>query len=183
MTTVEAKRRLTDWFRQWRDPLRKFLLGRTGVRAADVEDVGQEVFLRLMRYEKAELVEHPQAYLYKIASNVAAEWSMRASNRSPHHARGLETLIDSERPDTVLLRTQSKVEVKRALSTLSAQQRAVLRLYFAEELGHRQIAARTGQTLRSVRRHFARGYEKLRHELDPQLLSAYEKGAMNHGRD
>ena len=47
----------------------------------DVEDVGQEVFLRLMRYETAELIEHPQAYLYKVASNVATEWSMRARNR------------------------------------------------------------------------------------------------------
>ncbi len=183
MTTVEAKRKLTYWFRQWRDPLHKFLLGRSGVRAADVEDVGQEVFLRLMRYGKGELVEHPRAYLYKIAANVAAEWSMRASNRSPHDDRGLETLVDSDQPDTVLLRTQSRDEVNRALGTLSAQQLTVLRLFFDEELGHRQIAERTGQTLRSVRRHFARGYEKLRHELDPHLLSAYERGAMNHGRD
>jgi hypothetical protein len=30
-----------------------------------------------MRYDRAELIERPQAYLYKMASNVAAEWAIR----------------------------------------------------------------------------------------------------------
>lgn len=129
MTTAEAKRRLSDWFRQWRDPLRKFLLGRARVRAADVEDVGQEVFLRLLRYEKAELVEHPQAYLYKIASNVAAEWSIRAVNRAPHHSKWLDSLTETERPDDALVRAQTRLQIKRALTRLTPRQREVLRLY------------------------------------------------------
>jgi DNA-directed RNA polymerase specialized sigma24 family protein len=63
---------MVDWFRQWRLPLRKFLLGRVGVPAADIDDVAQEVFLRLVRYERAELIEQPQAYLFRMATNVAA---------------------------------------------------------------------------------------------------------------
>ena len=170
MTTFEAKRRLSDWFHQWRVPLRKFLLGRVGIRTADVDDVAQEVFLRIMRYEKAELINHPQAYLYKIASNVAAEWSLRAENRSRHDSKWLMTLTGGEQPDALLLLAQSQAEIKRALNTLPPQQREVLKLYFTEELGHAAIAERTGQTLRSVRRHFARGYVKLRRELNPELL-------------
>jgi RNA polymerase sigma-70 factor (ECF subfamily) len=183
VTTVEAKRRLSDWFRQWRLPLRKFLLGKVGVRTADVEDVAQEVFLRIMRYEKTELIEHPQAYLYKIASNVAAEWSIRAARSSGHEAKWLTNLPGGEQPDALLLRAQSQAEIKRALNALQPRQREVLKLYFTEELGHSAIAERTSQTLRSVRRHFARGYGRLRRELDPQLLRAFENGAMNHGRE
>lgn len=183
MASIETKRRVSDWFRQWRDPLRRYLLGRVKVRPADVEDIGQEVFLRLLRYRKAELVEHPQAYLYKIASHVATEWSIRAASRSLREARWLETLQEGEQPDDTLLRTQVTAEIKRALSTLSPRQREVLRLFFSEGLGHAQIAERTGESLRTVRRHFARGYQKLRHELDPELLKAYENGAMSHGRD
>lgn len=56
-TTAETKRRISDWFRQWRSPLRKFLLGKAGVATPEVDAVAQEVFLRLMRYEKAELIE------------------------------------------------------------------------------------------------------------------------------
>ena len=53
----------------WRAPLRKFLMGHGAVSGADVNDVAQEVFLRLLRYDRAELIEYPQAYLFKMASN------------------------------------------------------------------------------------------------------------------
>jgi RNA polymerase sigma factor (sigma-70 family) len=181
--TPEAKHRLSDWFRQWRLPLRRFLRGTLGVRTADVDDVAQEVFLRIMRYEKAELVEHPQAYLYKIASNVAAEWALRAASRAQLEAKWLTSPPPEEPPDALLLRGQSQAEIRRALDTLTPRQREVLKLYFTEELGHRAIAERTGQTLRSVRRHFARGYGKLRHELNSDLLRAFDRGAMSHGRE
>jgi len=39
MSVRDPKRRLADWFRQWRVPLRKFLLGRSAVPAADLDDV------------------------------------------------------------------------------------------------------------------------------------------------
>lgn len=183
MTTAEAKRRLSDWFRQWRGPLRKFLSGRVGVRAADVEDVAQEVFLRIMRYDKAELIEHPQAYLYKIAANVAAEWSMRSASSLRHDAKWLTDLAGGEQPDALLLLAQSQAAIKRALDTLQPRQRQVLKLYFTEELSHSAIAERTGETLRTVRRHFARGYGQLRRELHPDLLRSFENGVPTHGRE
>jgi DNA-directed RNA polymerase specialized sigma24 family protein len=90
--------RLTDWFGQWRSPLRNFLLVRGAVRTADVDDVAQEVFLRLMRYKRTELIEHPQAYLLKMAANVTAERSIRARNRQPHDAKWLGGLIAEVQP-------------------------------------------------------------------------------------
>src|SRR5687768_9221214 len=111
----DTKRRLSDWFRQWQVPLRKFLKGKARVRAADVDDVAQEVFLRLMRYEKGELVEHPKAYLYKVAVHVAAEWSIRASSRLQHDEKWLGSLTGGEEPDGVLQRAQALAEIKHAL--------------------------------------------------------------------
>src|SRR5262245_6655307 len=98
MMTAETRRRLADWFRQWRSPLRKFLMGRPGLSVSDVDDVAQEVFLRLLRYEKAELVENPQAYLFKIATNVTAEWAIRAYRRQPHEPKWLTTLVSEVDP-------------------------------------------------------------------------------------
>jgi RNA polymerase sigma-70 factor (ECF subfamily) len=178
MTAPETKRRLADWFRQWRSPLRRFLLGKTGVPASDVDDIAQEVFLRLMRYETAELIEHPQAYLYKVASNVAAEWAIRARNQRPHDSKWLAHLVDRNQPELTFVLTQLQEEIERGLNTLSWQQREVLTLYFTENLSYAEIAARRGETLRSVRRQFIKSYEKLRHELDPDLL-----GVITHGRD
>jgi RNA polymerase sigma factor (sigma-70 family) len=178
MTSNEAKHRISDWFHQWRSPLRRFLLGKARVRAADVDDVAQEVFLRLMRYGTAELVEHPRAYLYKVASNVAAEWSIRARNQRPHDSRWLCDLIDGDQPESPLLRGQIQQEIERGLATLAPRQREVLELYFIENLTHAQIAARRGESLRGVRRQFIKSYEQLRTVLDPDLL-----GAITHGSE
>ena len=178
MISTDAKRRLSDWFRQWRLPLRRFLLRRSGVLAADVEDVGQEVFLRLMRYETAELIEHPQAYLYKVASNVATEWSMRARNRRPHDEKWVTTLIENEEPESQMMRAQSQREIERALNTLTPYQREVLKLFFVEELEYIEIATRLDESVRSITRQFRKSYAKLRHELDPELL-----GVFTHGRE
>ena len=60
MSDQDSKSRLADWFRRWRVPLRKFLAGKGAIRVSDLDDVAQEVFLRLMRYERADLIEHPQ---------------------------------------------------------------------------------------------------------------------------
>ena len=67
MSYSDSRHKVADWFRQWRLPLLKFLIGKGTVRASDLDDVAQEVFLRLMRYGRTELIEHPQAYLYKMA--------------------------------------------------------------------------------------------------------------------
>jgi RNA polymerase sigma factor (sigma-70 family) len=178
MVPTDAKRRLTDWFRQWRLPLRRFLLRRAGLPAADVEDVGQEVFLRLMRYETAELIEHPQAYLYKVASNVATEWSIRARNRQPHDEKWVAGLIDDEEPESQLMRAQSAREIERALNTLTPYQREVLKLFFVEEMEYTEIATHLGESVRSITRQFRKSYAKLRYELDPELL-----GVFTHGRE
>jgi RNA polymerase sigma factor (sigma-70 family) len=141
-----------------------------------VEDVGQEVFLRLMRYDTAELIEHPQAYLYKVASNVATEWSIRARNRLPHAEEWVADLTDSERPESQLVLAQAEREIERALNTLTPYQREVLKLFFVEGLGYAEIAERLGESVRSVTRQFRKSYQKLRHELDPDLLGVFTHG-------
>src|SRR5437762_5337842 len=99
MTQADPKRRLTDWFRQWRGPLRKFLIGRGTVPASDLDDVAQEVFLRLMRYGRTELIEHPQAYLYKMASNVAAEWAIHGRYLRSREPQWLAEVAAEEQAD------------------------------------------------------------------------------------
>lgn len=170
MSEPESTRRLADWFHQWRSPLRKFLIGKTALPLADLDDVSQEVFLRLLRYERAELVEHPQAYLFRMASNIAAEWSIRSRHRQPHDSKWIEDLPSDNQPEEGAARELAQDEVERAIKTLSPRHREVLKLQFAEGLGHREIAERLDTTPRSVKRAIAKSYEKLRRELKPELL-------------
>ena len=176
MTNHDTKRRLAGWFRQWQSPLRKFLRGKGAVPAADLEDVAQEVFLRLMRYDRTELVEHPQAYLYKMASNVAAEWAIRSRHSRPHDSRWLTGLLAADEPERSFARDKSECEVRRAIETLGPKQRRMLKLHFFEGLGHAEIAEQLGATRRSVKRMLIKSYDKLRHELDPALLGEITDG-------
>ncbi len=177
MTFQPRSNRLSDWFRQWRRPLLKFLASRSAVPAADLDDVAQEVFLRLMRYSREELVEHPQAYLFKIASNVAAERALRIRHSRPHEPRWLDDLRADDRPQDTVARAAAQAEIERALNTLGPREREVLKLQFFEGLGHAEIAERLGTSRRNVKRLVIKSYRKLRDELDPELLEAI------HGAD
>jgi RNA polymerase sigma factor (sigma-70 family) len=178
MSSPRSDNSLADWFRRWRTPLRRFLAHRGAVRPADFDDVAQEVFLRLLRYDVAQIVEHPQAYLFKMAANVAAEWSIRSSNRLPHESHWLGALVAEDRPDHAFDCEAAQLEVKRALDTLSPRERAILKLYFEEGLSQAEIARRLGVSFRIVRRDFEKSYEKLRRELDDELTRA-----LQHGRE
>jgi RNA polymerase sigma factor (sigma-70 family) len=176
MSHADSKNRLADWFRQWRVPLRKFLVGRGAIPASELEDVAQEVFLRLMRYERTELIEHPQAYLYKMASNVAAEWAIRGRYVRPHESKWLAGLSTENRPEDEANQGEIQDEVKRALLTLTPRQREVLRLQFFEGLSRMQIAERIGTSERSVKRTLIKSYQTLRVKLDAELLKGITDG-------
>src|SRR5579863_3429412 len=114
MTDASSHRRLTHWFLQWRLPLRKFLVGRGAVPASDLDDVAQEVFLRLMRYGRTELIEHPQAYLYKMAANVAAEWALRGRYMRSREPEWLAGFMGEEAEDQAV-QIELHDEIERAL--------------------------------------------------------------------
>jgi len=59
--------------------LRRFLFTRVR-NSADVPDLAQEVFLRMMRVEKHDVIRSPEAYLFTVASHVAHQHTLRESN-------------------------------------------------------------------------------------------------------
>lgn len=176
MTDRDPRHRLTDWFRQWRLPLRKYLSRKGSIPASDLDDVAQEVFLRLMRYERTELVENPQAYLFKMAGNVAAEWAIRGRQVQLREPQWLSE-FPAEQPSADQFRNiELQDEIERALLTLSPQQRQVLKLQFFEGLSRPDIAVRLSLTERSVKRALMKSYEKLRRELSADLLRGLSDG-------
>jgi RNA polymerase sigma factor (sigma-70 family) len=181
MTSSEAQGRLVEWFRQWRAPLRKFLTARWGVQSGELDDVAQEVFLRLLRYDRTELVENPQAYLFKMASNVAAEWSMRARVRRPHDPKWLLDLRADMGPEDEAIRSAAHEQLRVALSVLPARQREVLRLHFGEGLSHAEIASRMAVTQRIVKRDLVKTYARLRTELDASVADTLRNDGGSHG--
>lgn len=57
------------WYDEYHLRLLSFL--RANLRAeSDAEDISQEVYLRLLRIPEERVVEHPRAYLLRVAANV-----------------------------------------------------------------------------------------------------------------
>jgi RNA polymerase sigma factor (sigma-70 family) len=186
MSDPDAKFRLADWFLRWRQPLRKFLIGKGTVSASDLDDVAQEVFLRLMRYDRTELIEHPQAYLYKMASNVAAEWAIRGRyqrSREPDWLAGLAADDSAEQVEDQASQSELQDQIERALLTLTPPQRQVLKLQFYSGLNRAEIAQRTGLTERSVKRALMKSYEKLRYQLNTEGFVRESPAKVSHGRE
>jgi RNA polymerase sigma-70 factor (ECF subfamily) len=168
--------RLSQWFREFQEPMRRFMGGRRGVPAADLDDLAQEVFLRMLRYDREDVVTDPRGYLFKIAANVASEWFMRARQRLPHESGWLDDLVD----DTDLVGTLERAErdstLRAALERLPQRMREVLRLHFGEGLKHEAIADRLAVSRRVVKRDIIEAFVKLRSALacDGHRLSGGE---------
>jgi RNA polymerase sigma-70 factor, ECF subfamily len=147
----------------------------TGSRE-QVEDLAQEVFLRLYRalggFRGESLLS---TYLYRIIVNVAQdEWKRRKRDRplmsfSDEEAEWEERLPhpgpDAEQQ---LADRQFRYSVEQQLQQLSTIERSVLVLYHQEELSYEQIALSLKLPIGTVRTHLHRGRKKLREGMQRQ---------------
>jgi RNA polymerase sigma factor (sigma-70 family) len=160
-----AQGRIADWFREFRTPLRKFIARRRSLAPCDLDDVAQEVFLRLLRYDRTELVLDPKNYLFQMAANVSREWSLRARHRMPHDSSWLDGLLDTADVAAETESAERAMALQAAMETLSARAREVMRLHFSEGLTHAAISSRLNLSQRIVKREIVNGCMQLRARL------------------
>jgi RNA polymerase sigma-70 factor (ECF subfamily) len=155
-----------------------------------VEDLAQEVFLRLYRALPSFRGDSAiSTYLYRIAFNVAQdEWKRRRKERThiaetpaqdEDEASWVESLAGdtlqqhARNPEQLLADAQLQQAVESALRGLSDVERAVLVLYHQEECSYEGIAAALELPLNTVRTHLHRGRKKLAETLQTRMpLSA-----------
>lgn len=133
----------------------------------DAEDVLLEVFLAAMeRNALIGLSEGEQlAWLRRVAHNKCVD-TYRRSVRRP--AIPLDSALDmlyepeEQTPEQVALRTEEYALLRDYLTHLPAQQQAVLRLRFADDLRSSEIARQLNKSEGSVRMLLARALNHLR---------------------
>ena len=164
--------RLTLWFGRWRKPIRSWFTSRASVPRAEVDDLAQEVFLRLLRYSDDVAVENPQGYLFRIAANVANEWRDRSRVRQPHDRSWLDELqVDpADQPDNTVFQNRVSKHLQTAVDRLPKRQREVLLLHVNDGLTYKEIADRLNVTYRIVLRDLTRAYATLRMQLKAEDL-------------
>ena len=144
-----------------------------------VEDLAQEVFLRLYRALPEFRGESAlSTYLYRIVVNVAQdEWKRRRKERGLIAAApavddegdagwiesfaGDESTEHARNPEQRMEDAEVQAAVEAALRELPDMERAVLVLYHQEEVSYEGIAAALGLPINTVRTHLHRGRKRL----------------------
>jgi RNA polymerase sigma factor (sigma-70 family) len=135
-----------------------------------VEDLAQEVFLRLYRgMESFRGDAKLTTYLYRITLNVAQdEWKRRRKEQThtsfddPDEGWGDRLAGRSGDAEQILSRKQRMASLDRAMAELSEAERQVIVLFHQEELTYEKIAEVLNLPLNTVRTHLHRGRKKLK---------------------
>ena len=152
------------WAREYAPDLHRFL-GKRRFIESDIKDICQEVYLRLLRFERTEVIQNPMAYLFRVAANVAHDFRLRQARWTPLGAEQLEEAATELSLEQLLDIEYRNRRLADMLATLPPLSRAALVLQSQEELTYEEIAARLGVTRRVVKRAIARGYALARESL------------------
>ena len=127
---------------------------------ADAEDIYQEVFLKLARADISfENQEHVKAWLLRVTVNCSVNLFRSAWRR---HVQPVEALPERASPRDDDDRYEA---LNRALDILPARYRAVIHLYYYEEMSVDEISAVLSTKPATIRSRLARGRERLKREL------------------
>ncbi|MGI5883967.1 MAG: RNA polymerase sigma factor [Candidatus Spyradocola sp.] len=141
---------------RYADMVYRLACAQTG-RRDSADDVFQEVFLRLVRRNPTfASEEHRKAWLLRVTLNCCKKFGMSAWRR---RVVPMESLPEREQADDF-----EAVALRDALSRLPERDRAVLHLYYGEDLSARQIAEITREKESSVRSRLTRARAQLRKE-------------------
>lgn len=149
--------------------LKRYLSQRVGNRA-EAEDLAQEIYLRLLRIERKDLIRSPEALLFRIASNAVYEWRLLARNRLPHSDSDLEEIESIEgEPSADVWRAELARALTAALERLTPKCRAAVLLHRREQLTCLEVGLRLGISVGMVKKHLSQGLALCRDHLRERL--------------
>jgi RNA polymerase sigma-70 factor (ECF subfamily) len=149
---------IQEIIRRHHSALIKFLRRRLSV-AADAEDVAQETYIRMMRYEGSSELNSPSAMLFHIAVNVANDHGRAARGRQhKRHTQIDDVELPSESPslEREVLATQTLDLLLETIEQLPPKCRQVFLLSRASAMTYPEIAAHCGISVKMVEKHISR---------------------------
>jgi RNA polymerase sigma-70 factor (ECF subfamily) len=129
------------------------------VDANDVEDMMQDVALRLQMCERTDEVENGRAYLYRVARSVVTDQRRRRICRQHHRHDSWSTghePVDERSPERVLAGKQQLACAMEALHELPERTRRVFKLHRFEHMPCATIAKLMEISISAVEKHIMR---------------------------
>jgi RNA polymerase sigma factor (sigma-70 family) len=145
--------------------LRRFLSLRLR-NAADVPDLAQEVFLRLLRVNGCENIRSPEAYLFTIASHVIHQHAVRRSSE-PVSVDVADVFSElktsaSDDPSDQAAHAQRLDELEHMLGFLPARVATALVLHRVAGYSVQEVADELGVSRETTKKYLARAVEHCR---------------------
>jgi RNA polymerase sigma factor (sigma-70 family) len=150
-----------------RASLQRYFLRRVS-NQGDVEDMIQEVFLRLMRRADLQSIGYLDGYLYEIAASVFQDRLRRRRARAMHlHDEFQDNHSPQDfSPERVLIGRESIGRVAQALTELPERVRTAFAMHRFEGLRPPEIAQRIGVSVSAVEKYVIRAQRFVRKRLD-----------------
>ena len=162
---------LAEWYDEYHARLLSYV--RTSLRTeSDAQDVSQEVYLRLLRVPEDRVIDHPRAYLYRVAANVVNDWRAGQRLLETRPPEALEEIPAPEDSGEDYDRRRQSEHVDRAIASLPPIYRATLPLKVQHGMTYGEIAGRLGVSERMVKRYVVKAYARMRERLSPPGDSA-----------
>lgn len=173
-TKVQAaalKNHLDDVAKRYYAPLLTFFRKRIR-NSSEVQDLVQQVFLRLSQHPEISELNNPDAYIFQTASNALKDLRRRDFTRDRFGVQNVGEVreqdeIDSDfSPERVLLGREAVAQVAAALRELPERTRDIFMLRCFEGLKHAEIARLHGISVRAVEKHAAKALAHVSRALD-----------------
>lgn len=142
---------------------------RRRVGRQEAEDVVQDAYLHLLQRGTIAALEHPRAYLFRIAANLAVDAARKSKTRSRYAEDEMEFLglaANAASPEAIVEGVMELRQFRAFLSELPPLCREAFMLNRIDELTHAEIAKRLGVSVRTVDRHMAKAVNHLRRRLN-----------------
>jgi RNA polymerase sigma-70 factor (ECF subfamily) len=155
------------WFVDEVLPLEAMLLQflrRSIAGAADVEDIRQDVYMRLYQAARRQIPKPTKPLLFKIARDLLVDRARRQQIVSIEAIESIEALnfaIDEPAPDRTVIAREELRRLQIALDRLPARLRQAIIMRKIECLSTREIAMRLGIADKTVEKHLTEGVRAL----------------------
>lgn len=161
LTLLRSERPLSiqEIVRRHHSALIKFLRRRLSI-ADDAEDVAQETYIRMMRYEGSSELNSPSAMLFRIAVNVANDHGRttvaRRASRHTAVQQADELASDLPSAEREVLASQTLDLLLVTIDALPPKCKQVFLLSRASDMTYTEIAAHCGISVKMVEKHISR---------------------------
>jgi RNA polymerase sigma factor (sigma-70 family) len=146
------KKHLPPVFSRIRDALR-----RRGSSTQDAEDIVQEAWVRLARYEREQVVDNAEAFLMQTALNLAIDEHRGRVVHGEQVELEEVILVDESPPvEAVVLGRERMARLHSCLGRMTGKTRDIFLAHRLGGLTYREIADHHGLSISTVEKHIAK---------------------------